>query len=289
MFRNWLIIKFGILIRKLLGKDVAHRLHQISIVRRFYYFIIRHSFDADSTILWTVSGMKMHIPASNMEFFVFQEYEQETAQEFLTVLQEGDVVVDVGAHVGFYTLLGASRIGERGHVYAFEPAPGNFEILNRNISINNLKNITTIKKAVTDKSSVAQLYLYDSVGNSLFTSSTVPDSKTIRVETTSLDCFFQQNEAAVPRIRVIKIDVEGAEIAVLEGMRAIIEKAQSLSVICEVNLGALRRAGKETKELLALLQELNFRIRLAGSQREISLASLEKRAEKEVLNIICTL
>ena len=104
----------------------------------------------------------MHVPVSVIEFFIFQEYEPETVHEFLNVLQQGDVVVDVGAHIGFYSLLAADKVGEKGHVYAFEPAPATFEILNANISINAFDNITAVKKAVTDKSGVAQMHLLGS-------------------------------------------------------------------------------------------------------------------------------
>jgi FkbM family methyltransferase len=232
----------------------------------------------------------MHVPVSTIEFFTFQEYEPETVQEFLKVLQQGDVVVDVGAHIGFYSLLAADKVGEWGHVYAFEPAPDTFEILKANISMNVCDNITAINKAVTNNLGVAQMHLLGSTANSLFESSRSRshDSKTITVETTSLDSFFQPNEALIPKIRVIKLDAEGAEILALKGMRTLIEKAKSLCLICELKRETLEMANSEPKDLLELLQELDFKIRPVGTQRDLSLALLEEFADGGGANIICT-
>lgn len=286
MPKNW-FIKCGILLYQLLGNANAVRLYRIPTLRHFFRFIVRHIYDPDSTILWTVSGIKMHVPVSVIEFFIFQEYEPETVQEFLNVLRQGDVVVDVGACIGFYSLLAAGKVGETGHVYAFEPAPATFEILNANIGLNAFDNITAIKKAVTDKAGGAQMHLLGSLANSLFKSNKDPDGKTVTVETTSLDCFFQPNEALIPKIRVIKLDAEGAEILALHGMQTVIERAESLSLICELRRDTLEMAKSEPKELLELLQEFNFKIRPVGTQHELSLANLEKYAEAG-LNIICT-
>jgi FkbM family methyltransferase len=287
MFGNW-FLKCGILLQKLLGRTNAVRLYRVPTLRHFFHFIVRNLYDSDSTILWTVSGIKMLIPVSVIEFFIFQEYEPETVQEFVRALNEGDVVVDVGAHIGFYSLLAAEKVGETGHVYAFEPSPAAFEILNKNISINQFNNITTINKAVTNRSGVAQMLLLGSLANSLFFSHEDPDSETITVKTTSLDCFFQPCEALIPKIRMVKIDAEGAEILVLEGMRTIIRKAGPLSLICELKQETLEIAKSGAKELLLLLQELNFKIRPVCEEHETSLANLEKRAEVGGLNVICT-
>jgi precorrin-6B methylase 2 len=78
-------------------------------------------------------------------------YEPMTTLAFHTLVQPGDRVVDVGAHVGYFTLLAARLCGPNGRVFAFEPHPDNFRLLERNIRENGAENVTAVRKAVADR------------------------------------------------------------------------------------------------------------------------------------------
>ena len=69
------------------------------------------------------------------------------------IIKKGDIVVDLGANIGYYTLILAQLVGEFGHVYAFEPEPSNFELLSKNVKENNHNHVTLVQKAVSDKNS----------------------------------------------------------------------------------------------------------------------------------------
>ena len=137
-------------------------------------------------------------------------YEREKRQAFERSLKSGDVLYDIGANVGFYTVLGASIVGPEGAVYAFEPMPRNLEFLRRHVAINRLANAQVIDAAVSDREGTATFD--DSQHPSMGSLST---SGTLTVRTVRLDDLVSSGELRPPS--VLKIDVEGAEGLVLAG------------------------------------------------------------------------
>src|SRR5581483_1847479 len=83
-------------------------------------------------------------------------YERSKCKVFAAAIAEGDVVYDVGAHVGYYTLLASKLVGARGHVYAFEPLPANLEFLERHLKLNQITNVTVVPAAVSDATGLVQ-------------------------------------------------------------------------------------------------------------------------------------
>ena len=140
------------------------------------------------------------------------------------LLRPGDAVVDVGAHVGYYTLLAASAVGPAGQVFAFEPAPDNVQYLQENIRHNSFKNINVSPCVVGQDQGSATLY-YDSDndgGHAVWDVSLAhgrvkcrEDSKFIRVPRISLDARFADDPDI--HFRLLKIDAEGSELEVMKG------------------------------------------------------------------------
>ena len=170
--------------------------------------------------------------------FCWGEYEPTTTWVFRELLSEGDVVVDAGAHWGYFTLLASRLSGARGHVFAFEPHPRNYTILTKNILANGLDNITAIQKAVSDQTGTVSLNTSrTTVGHSIFAVPPQPrmDGEAemkIAVEAISLDAFFS-GTAIQPKL--VKIDIEGAESLALAGMHNLISRNPGLMIILELN------------------------------------------------------
>jgi FkbM family methyltransferase len=145
-----------------------------------------------------------------------QSYEVFELSLFRESLTAGMVVVDVGANVGYYTLIAARIVGSRGHVFAFEPDPRTLAALRTNVAVNGFRNVTTIDKAALDVDRSCELYLDSSANRSSLYQSASLEHVTRReqVEATTVD-----NVLGELRPDVVKIDVEGAEPAVLRGMR----------------------------------------------------------------------
>jgi FkbM family methyltransferase len=152
------------------------------------------------------------IVRSSFESCWFGVYEREKQKEFAAAVRPGAVVYDVGANVGFYTLLAATLAGPQGRVYAFEPLPRNVRILTRHAALNRLTNVHVFAGAVSDRPGTAR-----------FDQCALPEmgrlsaSGGIEVLTFQLDDLLASGR--IPPPHVVKIDVEGAEWDVLRGAR----------------------------------------------------------------------
>jgi FkbM family methyltransferase len=127
------------------------------------------------------------------------------------------VIFDIGAHVGFYSLLAAEITGPTGQVFAFEPLPRNFNYLKKHIEINNYKNVNPFNVAVSDKDGFA----FFNEGENDFTGH-LADNGEIKVKTIGIDEWINSGKLPVPD--VLKIDVEGAEFSVLKGAANLLKK-----------------------------------------------------------------
>jgi FkbM family methyltransferase len=147
-------------------------------------------------------------------------------------LRPGQVVVHLGANIGYFTLLFARQVGHSGHVYAFEPGPLSFLLLKKYIAANAYRNITPINKAVSDKSEILDLWICVS-GES--------DNCMDGVERGDDDRFPVMTRCValddeLPRrliVDYIKMDVQGAEYPALLGMRGLIERSPQISLLME--------------------------------------------------------
>jgi FkbM family methyltransferase len=137
------------------------------------------------------------------------------------VVGEDAVCVDAGANIGIHSL-GMSHLAPQGHVYAFEPSPGAFDWLQRNLSQNGVTNVTAVQSALSDR--VGTIGFHDvpfftagsfTAEEGSYLGSGAVGSNLVEVPCTTLDTFVEAHR--VQRVDVVKIDVEGAELAVLDG------------------------------------------------------------------------
>jgi FkbM family methyltransferase len=147
-------------------------------------------------------------------------YEPEQTRLFAETIRPGDTVLDVGAHVGYYTVLSAVLAGPTGTVWSFEPNPRNAAFLRRHVEINGLRQARVEQAAVSDAEGTARFDFGTGSGTGH-----LADAGAIEVRTLRLDDFCAAH-AIVPR--VVKIDVEGAEAAVLEGFAATMDAARPI-------------------------------------------------------------
>jgi len=180
-------------------------------------------------------------------------YEPFTTEIFKRVVKKGNIVVDLGANIGYYSLLAARIVGMEGKVYAFEPEPRNHGLLLKNIELNKYSNIIPVQKAVSNKSGATKLFISTSGGHSIHELSDGRDF--VEVETVTLDEFLKEEGHHVD---VIKIDVEGAEIDAIEGMKQVIKENRNLKMFVEFWPYAIRKAGKSPEEFFSKLLNHGF-------------------------------
>lgn len=180
-------------------------------------------------------------------------YEPAVTKAILELVRPGMTVVDVGANVGYYTLLASRLVGPGGRVYSFEPVLSIFEVLLSNLRDNDCDNVTAERKAISDRSGDGR-FLVDRYGTE---GRLVAKGGHIVVECTTLDEYF--GALGWPAVDVVKMDIEGGEPAALSGMRELVQRSPRLRIILELNWPALRAAGWEHRELALLLYNLGFR------------------------------
>jgi len=176
------------------------------------------------------------LPISHAHFgsLAYGTLESAVQEALVRHLGEGGVFYDIGANLGFFALLGARFVGGSGVVYAFEAAPDNAEAIAVNAALNGLANVEVIGKAVSDHDGVGSLQVVDDQSwSKLAEYGEHPNTeKVLEVELVSIDQLIADGSIRPPT--VVKIDVEGAELAVLEGMRSTIDAYQP-AIICELH------------------------------------------------------
>jgi FkbM family methyltransferase len=175
------------------------------------------------------SGLR--IDATGTSFaFLLGTWGPDEQKLFATHLHPGGVVYDLGAHIGFFSLLAARLVGPTGRIVAFEPSPPNAAQLERNIGLNGFTNITLVEAAVSSQGGVAQLDPTDDrVAARLVWNGEPPRDGLVSVRTISIDDW--RSETGFPHPGLMKIDVEGAEIAALKGAHEVIRASRPVLLV----------------------------------------------------------
>ena len=183
---------------------------------------------------------------NNDDFHIMTFHENDIIEHMFTP-KEGDIVIDVGAHIGPYTLVASKSVGLKGKVVAIEAAPDNFDILNRNIQLNKMTNVITLNYAAYSKENKIKLYLLTkgeeesshTIFNTVVTERAHNEKKFVEVQANTLDYLLQLSGIKHEQVNWIKIDVEGAEFDVLKGAKNILSKSSNISLLIEIhNLSA---------------------------------------------------
>jgi FkbM family methyltransferase len=173
--------------------------------------------DAELPILLGKLKGKKWIAGSGNHGYWIGSYEYEKRRLFESNVRAGAVIFDIGAHVGFYTLLASVLVGRNGKVFAFEPLPRNLEYLYRHLQINGIENVHVVEAAVSDSSGTSQ---FEEGRDS--STGRLERHGTLRVRTVCMDERMRSGEVCPPDC--IKIDVEGGELGVLRGCRSILAR-----------------------------------------------------------------
>ena len=224
----------------------------------------------------TAFGDKMYLDKINTlklrDGKVYEPFEIELVRH---LVKEGDIAVDIGAMIGCYTLVFAKLVGDKGKVFAFEPAPENYKTLQKNIWINEYKNTRILQKAVSDTSGEVSIYLNN--GNlgmhTLGKRKDLEKWEEIKVETITLDSYFEKYDKPID---FLKMDIQGAEGLALKGMEKLLIKNEQIKMIVEFSQPQLKGLG-DPKECLRLLRQYGFNIfEIDRWQKDISQRKLRK-------------
>jgi len=207
-------------------------------------------------------------------------HEPEISDALKQLLHPGDLAVDGGAHIGYHSLHMARLVGPRGQVLAFEPDPVNFRLLEHNIAENRYGNVYAHCAAIWSRSCHKDLFLReDHHGDHRLYD---PGDKRTRIEVIALDLDSVLASSSLPP-RLVKLDLQGAELHALRGMRQVLRETTNLVVILEFWPRGLRTCGSDPRELLALLEASGYQIwqldRRGRTPQLTSAAKLLKRLD----------
>jgi FkbM family methyltransferase len=191
-------------------------------------------------------------------------YNPNTAVVICALLPAGGVFIDVGANMGYGSLLASKAVGKEGRVFALEPSSRDFARLSENIALNSLQQVIFPRRlAISERNGTAQLLISSEERSALNTLGVeisckgVEKISTEEVGTSTLDAFVEKEE--IERIDVIKLDVEGSEVGALLGARGTLKKYRP-ALILGVNCSALKSCNTDRGELQRVINEVGYRV-----------------------------
>ncbi len=195
---------------------------------------------------------KRWITGSSLHGCWLGSFESDKQTVFEMIVKPGDTVYDIGANVGFYTLLASELAGPSGCVYAFEPLPRNVEFLNQHLTLNGAKNTKVLEVAVSDTN--GQASFDDSPNNSM---GQLSNSGKRKVKTVTIDRLLSEGTILPPGC--MKIDVEGAEMLVLSGAKSVLKTYRPHIFLATHGLHV-------HKEACEFLKSLGYQLQAIGSK-----------------------
>ncbi|MBU2634018.1 MAG: FkbM family methyltransferase [Nanoarchaeota archaeon] len=234
---------------------ITRKIAKIYIIKHLYRFIVINFLKANTV---KIDGHKLFLDSEDsLRLSVYGQFEAFETEVIKKEIKEGDVVLDIGANIGYYALIFAKLVGPKGKVFAFEPDPENFALLNKNIKINEYKNVVLINKAVSNETGEIKLYLneYNKANHQIYPSKN--HRKSILIQTTRLDDFFKDYKG---KIDFVKIDIEGAEYLAIQGMSNLLNKNKNIKIITEFYPCWLENFNVKSEEYLKLLSKHGFKL-----------------------------
>ncbi len=173
-----------------------------------------------------LKGATLHVDLSCEKYYWLGTHEERVQEILAREVRAGFVVYDIGAHAGFFTLLCSRLTGERGRVFAFEPRAENIERLRRNIEANSAGNVDVVAAAASDRAGEAPFVMHASTLEGYLAADGEASAACVRTET--IDALVEGGMAPPD---LMKIDVEGAEAAVIRGASRTIDAHRPLMLI----------------------------------------------------------
>jgi FkbM family methyltransferase len=207
-------------------------------------------------------GIKLYLDPKDQvmtpTFLVVGGWELEETAWFLRTVKPGNTVVDAGANTGYYTVIGSRLVGDKGKIYAFEPDPTNFALLQKNVKLNGCTNVVLEQKALSNRKGTIKLFIaVENKGDHRIYQPEGESRQSIDVEAVRLDEYFKEQKRGID---VLKMDVQGAEGMILEGMAGLLEgRTDGPTIFMEFWPNALAGMGTDAGALLKKLQTYDYK------------------------------
>jgi FkbM family methyltransferase len=246
MFRKYLYQLLG----PLVSRDAAKKGTFFKWCRKWFgYAFIPSKTSVQGSIMY------LHKAGHSFELAFEGGYEPLETRFLKSLNLEGRVAADIGACIGYYSLLLSKQVGGAGQVFAFEPEARNYLLLEKNIAANKARNVTAVQTAVGDNNGETYLHISTSPGQHQVADNPFGAE---RVPIVSFDEFIKNRKVPYEKLAYVKIDVEGNEYEVLNGMRAIIQHSNDLVIQFEYAPQHLEERGCNFVELFTFIDQNNL-------------------------------
>lgn len=274
-------------IKKIIYSSIAYYLRNINIEKGRNYLLglarpLGRQFGKEYRMqtISTRAGFRMELDLSDwipQDIYLTGDFETSTSAIAEALIQPGDTVVDIGANIGYFSLLFSKFVGRSGKVLSFEPAPEIVKKLNRNLELNAADNVSVSQLALSDSDGTAKFFPGPNYNTGL---SSLRESDQSRAWFNVELSRFDKIAADWSRITLVKIDVEGAELKVLRGMQHFLQSKQPY-LLLEVTDSFLRGLGDSAESLLELTSHLGYRCYMIGESNLTLIQNLSKEQPKQ--------
>lgn len=204
-------------------------------------------------------GMKLFLDKNDsLGLSVGSGFESGEIDIILNLVNSGDVCVDIGAHVGLYTVLLSKKVGIAGHIYAFEPDKDSFKLLEKNVSANNCRNVSLYNLGVSNIDCELPFYIHkNNQGNNRIYNGGTEQNEYLsyyKVKCMTLDSIIRSNQ----KVDFIKMDIQGAEMLALQGMKSVLTSNKDIIIVSEFWPYGMSLCGSSAKGYIELLRGLGF-------------------------------
>jgi FkbM family methyltransferase len=229
----------------------------------------------------TINGHQLKLPTRYFKYFP-STYEHENFEFLSKSCKEGSVIIDIGAHIGLFSVIASQVAGSRGKVFAFEPAPSTYKLLQHTIDINHKKDvIEPFQKAVGKEAGKITFFVSDGEADNSNSLVNYKDDRALHgidVEVTSVDAFVQEKNLS--RLDFIKIDVEGAEYDTLRGAAGTLKSLRPVCIVA-IHPEPIQAKGDRLEDIYDLIAGCRYRI--TYNEKELSKAEL--LVNKELIDL----
>ncbi|MFA5347545.1 MAG: FkbM family methyltransferase [Methanoregula sp.] len=193
----------------------------------------------------------------SLDLAIYKTREVFTTDYFQKIITEDMIIIDIGANIGYYVLL-ESQLASRGNVYAIEPVPENYNLLNKNIALNHCTNVSTYNFGISNVNGFSEMYVYDKYNWSSFIQNPWGNIiDIIQVPVFTLDKFIESHVTDNPLF--IRMDVEGFEYEVLKGSSKTLQTVRPLIICIEMHPHLMSR--DKVSECIKLMKDNQFTIK----------------------------
>ncbi|MGI8787279.1 MAG: FkbM family methyltransferase [Pyrinomonadaceae bacterium] len=240
----------------------------------------------------TFDGRKLLVnpaPFSYQTVYFLGEYERAVTEVISKVVREGDVCLDIGANIGWYTTLLQKKVGANGSVHAFEPMTHSYAALEKNVKLNSsFENIYLNNFALGDSEKEVEIFVFDNLpdGHASLSKFENREYESSTVQMKTLDSYLKSGK--VGNVNFVKADIEGAELFMLEGAKKLFKQAVPPIWVIEMALGTTKGFDYLPNDLIEFIKSQSEYDFYAIDEINARLIKIEGFAADEIgANVLC--